>query len=310
MRDGSSTAASGPRESVDFAGKRVGIVGTGSSGMQMTPVIAETAKHVVVFQRTPNYSIPAANAPVTEEEDRRVKASYAERRRQARESPTGLGFKPNRVSALDAPPEDREKVYEAAWNRLGFGFALAYYDILLSQPANDTAAEFIRRKIGAKIADPTLREKLIPKDHPFAARRPSVDSGYFEAFNRGNVELADLREAPILAFTEDGIRTAAKPHQLDIVIFATGFDVFTGSLFKPDITGRGGVTLRQAWAQGPTTYLGVGVHGFPNMLITGGPGSPSLLSNVLAVDRGADRLVRGLHRALPAPGRRALRGRA
>ncbi len=157
-----------PKEPVDFKGKRVGIIGTGSSGMQMTPVVARDAAHLVVFQRTANYSIPAANAPVTEEEDREVKANYAARREQARNSPTGLGFRQNRVSALDATPEEREKVYEAAWNRLGFGFALAYYDILLSKPANDTAAEFIRRKIAEKVADPVLREKLTPKGHPFA----------------------------------------------------------------------------------------------------------------------------------------------
>jgi cyclohexanone monooxygenase len=270
-----------PKEPVNFKGKRVGIIGTGSSGMQMTPVVARDAAHLVVFQRTANYSIPAANAPVTEDEDREVKANYAARRDQARNSPTGLGFRQNRVSALDATPEEREKVYEAAWNRLGFGFALAYFDILLSKPANDTAAEFIRRKIAEKVADPVLREKLTPKGHPFAARRPSVDSGYFEAFNRPNVELADVREAPIEAFTPAGIRTAAKHHDLDIIVFATGFDVFTGSLFRTNIVGRGGVTLRQKWADGPTTHLGVAVAGFPNLLIVSGPGSPSLLSNVL-----------------------------
>jgi cation diffusion facilitator CzcD-associated flavoprotein CzcO len=274
-------SAQWPREKIDFAGKRIGIIGTGSSGMQMTPVIALDAAHLTVFQRTPNFSVPAANAPVTDEEDRAVKANYAERRRQARNSPTGLGFQPNRVSALDATPEDRERVYEAAWNKLGFGFALAYHDILLSLPANDTAAEFIRRKIAAKVRDPVVREKLTPRDHPFAARRPSVDSGYFEAFNRDNVELADIRESPIVEFTEGGIRTAAKFYPLDIVIFATGFDAFTGSLLKPDIVGRGGVTLRDKWAGGPQTNLGVAVAGFPNMLVVVGPGSPSLLSNVM-----------------------------
>ena len=266
---------------VDYRGKRVAIIGTGSSGMQMTPVIAREAAHLTVFQRTANYSIPAANAPVTDEEDKAVKANYVERRRQARNSPTGLGFKPNRVSALDVSPQEREKVYETAWNRWGFGFALAYYDILLSKPANDTAADFIRRRIAAKIEKAELRDKLVPKDHAFAARRPSVDSGYFEAFNRANVELADLREAPIQTFTEHGIRTAAKDHTFDIVIFATGFDAFTGSLLKPDIVGRGGLTLKQKWAGGPVTQLGVAVHGFPNMHIVCGPGSPSLLSNVM-----------------------------
>lgn len=274
-------SAQWPKHKVDFAGKRVAIIGTGSSGMQMTPVIAKTAKHLTVFQRTANFSIPASNAPVSDEEDRRVKSNYAERREQARNSPTGLGFKPNRQSALQATPEEREKIYEAAWHRLGFGFALTYFDILLSKPANDTAVEFIQRKIGSAINDPALREKLVPKGHAFAARRPSVDSGYFQAFNRDNVELADLRESPIVEFTPEGIRTTAKLHEFDIIIWATGFDAMTGSLLRPEIVGRGGLTLKQKWANGPVTQLGVAVHGFPNMMIVVGPGSPSLLSNVL-----------------------------
>ncbi len=270
-----------PRDKVGFAGERVAIIGTGSSGMQMTPVIAREAAHLTVFQRTPNYSVPAANAPLTEAEDRAVKAHYPERRAAARNSPTGLGFKVNRVSALDVPAEERETAYEAAWNRYGFGFALVYHDILLSKDANDTAADFIRRKIAAKIEKPALREKLVPKDHAFAARRPSVDSGYFEAFNRDNVELADVREAPIVEFTATGIRTLAKAHAFDTIIFATGFDAFTGSLLKPEIVGRGGITLKRKWAAGPVSQLGVAVAGFPNMHIVAGPGSPSLLSNVM-----------------------------
>ena len=270
-----------PKHQVDFEGKRVAIIGTGSSGMQMTPIIAKVAKHLTVFQRTANFSIPAANAPVSEEEDRKVKANYRERREQAWNSPTGLGFKPSKQSALDATPEEREKVYEAAWNRLGYGFALSYYDILLSKPANDTAADFIRSKIGALINDPVVRDKLVPKGHPFAARRPSVDSGYFQAFNRDNVELADIRESPIVEITPEGIRTTVKAHAFDIIIFATGFDAFTGSLLKPTIVGRHGVTLREKWSAGPVTQLGVAVSDFPNMLIVVGPGSPSLLSNVM-----------------------------
>jgi cyclohexanone monooxygenase len=270
-----------PKRDVDFKDKRVGVIGTGSSGMQMTPVIAQQARRLTVFQRTANFSVPAANAPITEEEDRAVKANYRARREQAWNSPTGLGFLPNRQSALDVSPEEREKVYEAAYNRWGFGFALAYYDILLSKPANDTAAEFVRRKIGERVNDPRTRSKLTPQGHPFAARRPSVDSGYFEAFNRDNVELADVREHPILEFTPEGVRTAEKLREFDVVIFATGFDAFTGSIFKPDIVGRGGLTLKQKWAEGPISQLGVGVAGFPNMLIVVGPGSPSLLSNVM-----------------------------
>jgi cyclohexanone monooxygenase len=249
--------------------------------MQMTPVIAEVASHLTVFQRTANFSVPAANAPVTDEEDREVKANYKARRDRARNSPTGLGFEVNRQRAIDATPEERERVYEAAWPRLGFGFALAYHDILLNKESNDTAAEFIRRKIGSVIEDPVLRQKLVPQGHPFAARRPSVDSGYFQSFNRPNVELADLREAPIVEFTPEGILTTKKQHTFDVIIFATGFDAFTGSLFRPDIVGRNGLLLREKWADGPVTELGIGVHGFPNLFIVGGPGSPSLLSNVL-----------------------------
>jgi len=269
------------KETIDFNGKRVAIIGTGSSGMQMTPVIARLAAHLTVFQRTPNFSVPASNAPVSDEEDRQVKAHYRERRERAWNSPTGLGFAVNRQSALEVSPEEREKVYEAAWHRLGFGFALAYHDILLNAEANETAAEFIRRKIASVIDRPELRQKLVPRGHHFAARRPSVDSGYFQTFNRDNVELADIKESPIVEFTPEGIRTTAKHHAFDIVIFATGFDAFTGSLYKPAIVGRGGITLREKWVDGPVTQLGVSVSDFPNMLIVVGPGSPSLLSNVM-----------------------------
>jgi cation diffusion facilitator CzcD-associated flavoprotein CzcO len=270
-----------PKHDVDFAGKRVAIIGTGSSGMQMTPVIAEAAKHLTVFQRTANFSIPASHAAVTAKEDAEVKANYKARREFAWNSPTGLGFRPSKQSALEATPEEREKVYEAAWKRLGFGFALSYFDILLSKPANDTAAEFIRRKIGSVIKDPVVREKLVPKGHPFAARRPSVDSGYFESFNRANVELADVRENPIVAFTPNGIRTTDQERAFDIVIFATGFDAFTGSLLRPDIIGRNDLSLKEKWSAGPVTQLGVAVADFPNLFIVAGPGSPSLLSNVM-----------------------------
>ena len=270
-----------PQREVSFANKRVAIIGTGSSGMQMTPVIAKEAAHLTVFQRTANFSIPAANAPVSDEEDRHVKAHYRERRERAWNSPTGLGFMPSKTSALDVSAEEREKAYEASWNRLGFGFALTYYDILLNKQANDTAADFIRRKIAGVVNDPVVRDKLLPKNHAFASRRPSVDSGYFQTFNRDNVELADVKESPIVTFTPEGIQTSTKLHQFDTIIFATGFDVFTGSLFKPDIIGRGGMTLKKKWADGPVTQLGVGVSDFPNMFIVVGPGSPSLLSNVM-----------------------------
>lgn len=265
----------------DFSGKRVGILGTGSSGMQMTPVIARTAAHVTVFQRTANYSVPAANAPLTDDEDRQVKATYGERRQLMRNSPTGLGFLPGKTKTLDAPAEEREAVFEKAYHRLGFGFALTYPDILLDEKANDVATAFVKRKIAERIAEPALREKLVPSTHRFATRRPSVDSGYFEAFSRPNVELADIKADPITGFTTDGISTTGRHHRLDVLIYATGFDALTGSILKLDIRGRNGQSLRDKWREGPLTHLGVGTAGFPNMFIVAGPGSPSVLSNVM-----------------------------
>lgn len=270
-----------PRDGVDLKGKRVAIIGTGSSGVQMTPVIAAKAAQLTVFQRTANYSIPAANAPLTEAEDREVKAGYRERRERARNSPSGLGFVPDERSAREVDAAEREEAYEKAWNRLGFGFALTFKDILLNEESNQTASEFIRRKIAEQVHDPVLRDKLTPKGFAFGTRRPSVDSGYFATFNRPNVRLVDLGETPIEEFTAGGIRTSAEELPFDVVIYATGFDVFTGSLLKPRIAGRNGLTLAEKWSGGPVSYLGLSVQGFPNLFIIGGPGSPSLLSNVL-----------------------------
>ncbi|MES2492459.1 MAG: NAD(P)/FAD-dependent oxidoreductase [Pseudomonadota bacterium] len=270
-----------PREGADLSGKRVGIIGTGSSGVQMTPVIAEQAAHLAVFQRTANYSIPAANAPIDDAEDAFVKAGYAERRMQARNSPSGLGFVPDPRSATEVPEAERQAVLEAAWNRLGFGFSLTFKDILLNQESNDIASEFIRQKIASLVKDPVVREKLTPRGFSFGTRRPSVDKGYFQAFNRGNVELVDISDTPIEQFTPTGIRTSEREIPLDVIIYATGFDVFTGALLRPSIVGRNGQSLQEKWSSGPVSYLGLAANGFPNMFIIVGPGSPSLLSNVL-----------------------------
>jgi cation diffusion facilitator CzcD-associated flavoprotein CzcO len=273
--------ATWPREGVDLAGKRVGVIGTGSSGMQMTPVVAKEAAHLTVFQRTPNFSIPASNAPLTDERDAQVKAGYAERREAARNSPSGLGFVPSKQSALEVSDEERRQTYEVAWKRMGFGFVLAYYDLILDQAANDTASDFIREKIGALVDDPETREKLMPRGFPFATKRPSVDSDYYPTFNRDNVTLVDVRTDPIERVTPTGIATADGHHDLDVLVFATGFDAMTGSLLRPEIIGRDGLALREHWAGGPRTYLGLFTHGFPNFFVIAGPGSPSLLSNVL-----------------------------
>ena len=287
-----------PHDAESFAGKRVGIIGTGSSGVQMTPVIAAQADHLTVFQRSANFSIPAANAPVSDDEDRAVKADYRARRVRALNSPSGLGFVPNGASASDASPEERSAVYEAAWDRLGFGFALAYKDILLDEASNETAAAFIRAKIAAQVADPATRALLTPHGFPFGTKRPSVDSHYFATFNRENVTLVNIKASPIEAITEAGIRTRDATYPLDIIIYATGFDAFTGSLLRPDIIGRGGLSLRDKWAAGPVTYLGLGVCGFPNMFVLVGPGSPSLLSNViLSIEQQVDWLAQLIHHA-------------
>ncbi|MBN9097566.1 MAG: NAD(P)/FAD-dependent oxidoreductase [Pseudonocardia sp.] len=270
-----------PHEGVDLDGQRVGIIGTGSSGMQMTPVVAKQAAHLTIFQRTPNFSIPASNAPIDDATDAEVKAHYAERREAARNSPSGLGFKPSRFSALEVTPEERRATYEAAWERMGFGFILAYYDLILDEAANDTASEFIREKIGAQVDDPEIREKLIPRGFPFGTKRPSVDSDYYPTFNRDNVTLVDVRTDPIERVTPTGIDTASGHHDLDVLVFATGFDAMTGSLLRPEIIGRDGRSLREHWVAGPQTYLGLFTHGFPNLFVIAGPGSPSLLSNVL-----------------------------
>ena len=270
-----------PREDVDLVNKRVAIIGTGSSGVQMTPVIAEQAAQLTVFQRTANYSIPAANAPISDEEDARIKSAYARRREQARNSPSGLGFVADPRAAHEVPEAERRALLEAAWNRLGFGFSLTFKDILLNQESNDIASQFIREKIAGLVTDPVTRDKLTPKGFAFGTRRPSVDNGYFQAFNRTNVRLVDIHETPIEEITATGIRTSTEELPFDVIIYATGFDVFTGALLKPTIVGRGGQTLREKWAGGPVSYLGLATSGFPNLYIIVGPGSPSLLSNVL-----------------------------
>ncbi len=271
-----------PHEPVDVAGLRVGVIGTGSSGMQSAPLLARDAAHLTVFQRTPNFSVPAMHATISDAHDATVKADYAARRARILASPSGLGFRPRKESVLEVAPEERDAAFEQAWNGSGFGFALTFRDILLDEAANATAADFIRRKIAAVVEDPEVRELLTPRDHPFGAKRPVVDDGYFATFNRDDVSLVDIRGDPIERADADGlVQASGARHDLDVLVFATGFDAMTGSLLRPDVVGRDGVTLREKWAAGPVTYLGLGTAGFPNMLVIAGPGSPALLINVL-----------------------------
>jgi len=270
-----------PREGVDFTGQRVGIIGTGSSAIQSIPIIARQAAHLLVFQRTPNFSIPARNGPLDAEHERWMKANYPEYRRRARESRTGLLVERNECSALAVPPEEREREYEARWRRGGLGFAATYVDLLTNQAANDTAAEFFRAKIRAMVRDAAVAETLTPRHYPVATKRLCVDTDYYDTFNRDNVTLMNLRKAPIVAITPRGLRTRDAEYALDSLVFATGFDAMTGALLAIDIRGRGGRTLREKWSAGPKTYLGLAIAGFPNLFTITGPGSPSVLSNMI-----------------------------
>ncbi len=270
-----------PHEGVDFTGKRVGVIGTGSSGIQAVPVIAEQAAHVTVFQRTPNFTVPARNAPMPADFRRQVKANYDEIRRKVRESFTGMPFDFPEKSALEVTPEERRRAYDAYWEIGGFGFLFATYnDLILNKEANDTAAEYVREKIREIVRDPTVAEKLSPRGYPIGTKRPPIDTDYYETFNRDNVSLVDLRASPIEEITRKGIRTRDAEYELDSIVFATGFDAMTGSLFKLGIQGRDGIPLKEKWEDGPHTYLGVATAGFPNLFMITGPGSPSVLSNM------------------------------
>ena len=285
-----------PHEGVDFTGQRVGVIGTGSSAIQSIPLIARQAAHLFVFQRTPNFSIPARNAPLDPEYERRWKANYAEHRRQARESRVGFVVERNDLSALEVSAEERLREYESRWSRGGLGFNATFADLLTSKDANDTAAEFFRAKIRAAVRDPAVAETLSPRHYPVGTKRLCVDTDYYDTFNRDNVTLIDLRTAPIEAITPTGLRTRDEAYALDSLVFATGFDAMTGALLSIDIRGRAGQTLRHKWAEGPRTYLGLAVAGFPNLFAITGPGSPSVLSNMIVsieqhVDWIADCLV-------------------
>jgi cation diffusion facilitator CzcD-associated flavoprotein CzcO len=269
-----------PHEGVDFTGKRVGQIGTGSTGIQCAPVIAAQAKHLTVFQRTANYSIPARNAPLSDETRRYIKANYDEIRNVTRSTPNGHPFRISERRAVETPAAERAAIYESAWERGGLQFRAAFADLLVDKQANDTAAEFIRQKIRSIIKDPQVAEKLTPTDHPFATKRPPIDTNYFETFNRDNVLLVDLRSEPIERITAAGVQTRARTYELDMIVFATGFDAMTGPLLKIDIIGKAGLTLRQAWSAGPRTYLGLQTAGFPNLFTLTGPGSPSVLCNM------------------------------
>jgi cyclohexanone monooxygenase len=271
-----------PHEKVDFTGQRVGVIGTGSSAIQSVPVIAEQASQLTVFQRTANFSIPARNAALTPEERQAFRANYPEIRRFAREEArNGIYTDMPDRGALDDGDNERRARYESRWTRGGLTFMSVYNNLALDKAANDTAADFVREKIADIVKDPATAKLLQPNNHPIGSKRICVDSDYFAAFNRPNVTLVDIRSNPIEEITANAVRTGGKDYEVDALVLATGFDAMTGSVAKIDIRGRNGQTLNQKWAEGPKTYLGVMSAGFPNLFIITGPGSPSVLSNMI-----------------------------
>ena len=277
-----------PHEGFDFTGLRVGVIGTGSSAIQSIPIIARDAEAVVVFQRTPNYAVPARNAPMNSDYERGIKANYADFRALARTRMPAFLFQYDKRSALELSPPERERHYEDYWRRGGLGFLGAFSDLLLNQQSNDSIAEFVRGKIRAVVKDPVVAQLLCP-DNVFGCKRLCVDSGYYETFNLPHVNLIDVSETPIQYFTETGLVVADQRYDFDVIVCATGFAAMTGSLDRIRITGRKGMTLKDKWRSGPRTYLGLMSAGFPNLFTVTGPGSPSVLANMMpAIEQHVD----------------------
>ncbi len=271
-----------PHERIDFTGQRVAVIGTGSSAIQSVPIIAEQASHLTVFQRTANFSIPARNAALTAEERQAFRSKYPEIRRFAREEArNGIYTEMPDRGALDDGDNERRSKYEARWTRGGLTFMAVYNNLAIDKAANDTAADFVREKIAEIVRDPQTAKLLQPDNHPIGSKRICVDTEYYATFNRPNVTLVDIKSNPIEEILPNAVRTRAKDYEVDALVLATGFDAMTGSVARIDIRGRNGQTLNQKWAEGPKTYLGLMSAGFPNLFIITGPGSPSVLSNMI-----------------------------
>ena len=268
-----------PQEEPDFTNKRVGVIGTGSSAVQSIPIIAQSAGHLSVFQRTPNFVAPLNNGPLDPEYEARVKAMYPEWRKRQMNSFGGyisVNFEPhpgNPKKAMEVTPEERRAEFELRWKSGGLSFYTSFGDLLFDRQANESLAEFVREKVRPRIKDPKLAEKLIPTDYPILTKRLCADTNYFEAFNRDNVSLVDVKSTPITEITPDGVRVGDVEHKLDVLIFALGFDAVTGIVTNMDIRGRNGLSIRKAWSEGPKTTAGLMSHGFPNMFMVNGAGS-------------------------------------
>jgi cyclohexanone monooxygenase len=280
-----------PHEGVDFTGLRVGVIGTGSSGVQSIPIIAKQAKHLYVFQRTANFTLPARNAPLDGAKERAHKAQYPERRRAAFDTPFGIaGYPPPVKSALEATEEERRRAYEAKWAEGGsISFLYSYNDLLLHKESNETASEFVRQKIRATVKDPRTAALLCPNDHPIGTKRLILDTEYYETYNRDNVTLVDIKNKPVTEITPSGLRTADAEYALDAIVFATGFDAMTGAMKEIDIHTDAGLSIRAKWEHGPRTYLGIMIAGFPNLFMITGPQSPGVKSQmILACEQHVD----------------------
>lgn len=272
-----------PHEPVSFAGKRVGVIGTGSSGLQCIPVIAETAQHLTVFQRTAAFSKPARNHEIAPETYAAQRARYPEYRAELKKTVGAVNMPAGTQSAFELDEAERERVLEACWNNGILAMSSAFKESSTDLAANAMVVEFVHRKIRGIVKDPAVAESLCPKDHPIGSRRPCIDTNYYETYNRPNVTLADLKKDPIVRITPDGIATRDKHHRLDIIIFALGFDSICGSQTRIDIRNGEGLSLAESWADIPLTYLGYLTPGFPNLFFVMGPGNPSIIANCITM---------------------------
>lgn len=282
-----------PAEPVELAGKRIGVIGTGATAVQLIPVVAEQAGHLTVFQRRPNWCAPLNNSEIPPEEMAEIKANYDEIFATCARTPGAFIHEPDRRPFFDVPREERLAMWEKLYDEPGFGIWLANFrDTFMDENANAELSEFIADKIRQRVDDPAVAEKLIPKDHGFGWQRVPLETNYYETYNRDNVRLVDLQEAPIERITPGGVLTTAEEHELDVIVYATGFDAITGAFDRIDIHGVGGQTLKDKWAAGPETYFGFFVHGFPNLIMPNGPQSASASTNFpRAIELGVDWLM-------------------
>ncbi|WP_300681866.1 NAD(P)/FAD-dependent oxidoreductase [Nocardioides sp.] len=281
--------SSWPEEGYDVTGKRVGVIGTGSSAIQSVPLLAADAAALTVFQRTPNYSVPAFNRPLTEDEQTEARRTYRERRAKSFAGAAGTPHEAYPRSIWDIDEDERRSAFEARWKEGGVLFGKTFTGQTIDQRVNDLAREFVEEKVRAIVVDPTVADDLLPTDHPIGTKRICTDSGYFETFNNDHVDLVNLRREPIERIMPWGIKTEARSVELDVLVLATGFDAMTGAMTRMNLRGPRGTSIAEAWAQGPQTLLGVAVPDLPNLFIVTGPGSPSVLVNmVLAAEQQVD----------------------